>query len=181
MYLETERLILRKFLEEDWKDLYEYLSKENVIKFEPYDIYSQDECKEEAVNRSQNEAFWAVCLKENNKLIGNIYFKQQEPKEFMTWEIGYVFNPLYYGKGYATESSKRILQYGFEQIGMRRIIAKCNPENSASWKLLERLSMRLEGHFKKPVYFKKTIDGKEIWHDCYQYAMLEEEWFDSTK
>lgn len=181
MYLETERLILRKFSEEDWKCLYEYLSKENVVKFEPYDIYSEDECMEEAVNRSRNEAFCAVCLKENNKLIGNIYFKQQEPKEFMTWEIGYVFNPLYYSKGYATEASKRILKYGFEQIGVRRIIAKCNPENSASWKLLDRLSMRLEGHLKKPVYFKKTIDGKAIWHDCYQYAMLEEEWFDSTK
>jgi ribosomal-protein-alanine N-acetyltransferase len=181
VYLETERLILRKFLEEDWKDLYEYLSKENVVKFEPYDIYNEDKCKEEAINRSQNEAFWAVCLKENNKLIGNMYFKQQEPKQFMTWEIGYVFNPLYYGKGYATEASKRILNYGFEQMDVRRIIAKCNPKNSASWKLLERLSMRLEGHFKKPVYFKKTIDGNAIWHDCYQYAMLEEEWFYSTK
>lgn len=179
--METERLIIRKFKVDDWKDLYEYLSKENTVKFEPYDIYSEDECKIEAVNRSKNEAFWAVCLKENNKLIGNIYFQQQEPKAFMTWEIGYVFNPKFWHKGYATEATKRIMQYGFEQLGVRRIIAKCNPENSASPKLLERLSMRREGHFKKPAYFKKTIDGKPIWHDCYQYAMLDEEWLDSTK
>jgi len=177
----SDRLIIRRFTKDDWKDLYEYLSKENVVKFEPYDTYSEDACKKEAVNRSENKAFFAVCLKENNKLIGNIYWEQQEPKEFLTWEIGYVFNPLYYGKGYATEASKRILQYGFEQIGVHRIIAKCNPENSASRKLLERLSMRLEGQLKKPAYFKKTIDGKAIWHDAYQYAMLEEEWFDFTK
>jgi [ribosomal protein S5]-alanine N-acetyltransferase len=179
--METERLIIRKFKNDDWKDLYEYLSQESVVKYEPYDVYSEAASKQEAVNRSKNDAFWAVCLKENNKLIGNVYFEQQEPKDFLTWEIGYVFNPLYYGKGYATEASKRILQYGFEQLGAHRIIARCNPENSASWKLLERLSLRQEGHFKKPAYFKKTIDGKAIWHDAYQYAIIEEEWFDSNK
>ncbi|MBZ9637593.1 GNAT family N-acetyltransferase [Clostridium sp. FP1] len=47
--------------------------------------------------------------KENNKLIGNVYFQQQEPKEFLTWEIGYVLNPEYYGNGYATEECKRVL------------------------------------------------------------------------
>lgn len=157
------------------------LFQEEGLLFEPYNTYNEDECKIEAVNRSKNEAFWAVCLKENNKLIGNIYFQRQEPKEFMTWEIGYVFNSKYWHKGYATEASKRILQYGFEQLGAHRIIAKCNPENNASVKLLERLLMRKEGHFKKPAYFKKTFDDKAIWHDCYQYAMLEEEWFDSIK
>lgn len=181
MVMETERLIIRKFKGNDWKDLYEYLSQESVVKYEPYEVYTEDASKQEAINRSENDAFWAVCLKENNKLIGNIYFQQQGPKEFLTWEIGYVFNPLYYGQGYATEASKRILQYGFEQLGAHRIMAKCNPENSPSSKLLERLLMRREGHFKKPAYFKKTINGKAIWHDCYQYAMLEEEWFDSAK
>ena len=120
----TNRLIIRRFTKDDWKDLYEYLSNKEVVKFEPYDIYNENECKIEAINRSKNEAFWAVCLKENNKLIGNIYFQQQEPKNFMTWEIGYVFNPKYWHKGYATEATKRIMQYGFEEIGVRRIIAK---------------------------------------------------------
>lgn len=177
VYLESERLILRKFTDNDWEDLYEYLSNQDVVKYEPYDTCSEDECKEIAVWRSKNEAFWAVCLKENNKLIGNIYFHQNEPKEFLTWEIGYVFNSSYYGKGYATEASKRIMQYGFEELGAHRIIANCNPKNTASWKLLERLSMRREGHFKKKASFNKTSDGKAIWHDAYQYAMLEEEWF----
>lgn len=178
--METERLIIRKFKKDDWKDLYEYLSQESVIKYEPYDVYNEDTIKEEAIYRSQNEAFFAVCLKENNKLIGNVYFQQQEPKDFLTWEIGYVFNPAYYGKGYGTEACKRVLKYGFEQLGAHRVIGKCNPENSSSWKLLERLSMRQEWHFKKPAYFKKAIDGKAIWHDAYQYSILEEEWFDSS-
>ena len=179
--METERLIVRRFNVEDWKGLYEYLSQESVVKYEPYNSFNEDECKEEAEYRSQSEAFWAVCLKENNKLIGNIYFQQQEPKKFLTWEIGYVFNPKYYGEGYATESCKAILKYGFEQMGAHRIIGKCNPENSASWKLLERLEMRREGHYKKPAFFKKNTDGKLVWHDAYIYAMLSEEWYTSNK
>lgn len=173
--LETDRLIIRKFNYDDWKDLYEYLSQETVVKYEPYDVFSEEACKQEAINRSKNNAFGAVCLKENNKLIGNLFFQQQEPKEFLTWEIGYVFNPAYYRKGYATEACKRILRYGFEEIGAHRIIGMCNPENIASCKLLERLSMRREGYYKKPAFFRKTHDGKPIWHDAYQYSILEEE------
>ena len=179
--METERLIIRKFKKDDWKDLYEYLSQESVVKYEPYDVYNEDASKQEAIYRSQNDAFWGVCLKQNNKLIGNVYFQQQGPEKFSTWEIGYVFNPAYYGKGYATEACKRVLKYGFEQLGTHRVIGKCNPENTPSWRLMERLFMKREGHFRKPAYFKKTIDGKAIWHDAYQYSILEEDWFDSTK
>ena len=137
--METERLIIRKFKIDDWEDLYEYLSQEMVVKYEPYDIRTQDESKQEAIKRSQQDVFWAVCLKENNKLIGNLYFEQQDPKKFFTWELGYVFNFEYWGKGYATEACKMILDYGFKQLKARRIIAMCNPLNTASWKLMERL------------------------------------------
>lgn len=178
MVLETNRLILRRFVGEDWKDLYEYLSQENVVKYEPYGPLSAEVCKTEAVNRSSNEAFWAVCLKEeNNKLIGNIYFERQEPFQWKTWELGYVFNPSYWGKGYATEACKRIMRYAFEQLEAHRIMGRCNPENASSWKLMERLSMRREGHFKKPAFFKMFSDGRPLWHDAFEYAILEEEWF----
>jgi RimJ/RimL family protein N-acetyltransferase len=175
--METHRLIIRRFKPEDWEDLYEYLSKEEVVKYEPYGVHTKEQSKEEAVHRSGNEEFWAVCLKENNKLIGNLYFEQQYPKEFGTWEIGYVFNPQFGGEGYATEACQKLIQIAFDQYGAHRIIGKCNPENTASWKLLERLSMRREGHYLKPVYFKKTKEGKPIWHDAYEYAILDEEWF----
>lgn len=177
MILETDRLIIRKFCGDDWCDLYEYLSQEAVVKYEPYDVLSKEDCKEEATYRSQNDAFWAVCLKETNKLIGNVYFQQLDPKEFLTWEIGYVFNPEYYGNGYATEACKGILKYAFEELGAHRIIGMCNPENTSSWKLLERLSMRKEGHFRKAAFFKKSNEGKPIWHDGYQYSILDEEFF----
>lgn len=179
--LETERLLLRKFQESDWKDLYEYLSKESVVKYEPYNALTEDECKQEALYRSKEDAFWAVCLKDNKKLIGNVYFQKQELEEFLTWEIGYVFNPMYYGNGYATESCRAILNYGFEELKARRIIAMCNPENTASWRVLQRLNMRREGHLLKNIFFKYDENKNPIWNDTYEYAMLKDEWVNLAK
>ncbi|WP_234340140.1 GNAT family N-acetyltransferase [Gorillibacterium timonense] len=173
--LETDRLVIRRFREDDWKDLFEYLSQEAVVQYEPYGVFSEEDCRKEAVSRSQNEAFWAVCRKNDHKLIGNLYFKQQEPLPFLTWELGYVFNTAYWGQGYAHEACNRMLKHAFEQMGAHRVMARCNPDNTSSWRLMERLSMRRGGHFRKPAFFKKTDDGKPIWHDAYQYSILDEE------
>ncbi|MEK3833821.1 MULTISPECIES: GNAT family N-acetyltransferase [unclassified Paenibacillus] len=176
MLLETERLIVRGFSENDWSDLHEYLSLEQVLKYEPGGVSGEEECKNMARERAEGDCFWAVSLKETNKMIGHVYFGQQEPAEFKTWMIGYIFNPDFYGKGYATEACQRVLEYGFEELGIHRVVAMCNPENASSWRLLERLNMRREGHFKKKAFFKRTDDGQPVWHDAYQYAILNEEW-----
>ena len=167
----TDRLIIRNFVQDDWRDLYEYLSDEEVVKFEPYDICSEDQAKEEAIRRSQDESFYAVCL--NEKLIGNLYLGKGE---FDTWELGYVFHRKYQGQGYATESAKGLLDYAFTHLGARRIIAMCSPKNDHSWKLLERLHMRREGLLLQNVYFKTNSYGEPIWLNTYEYAILKEEW-----
>jgi RimJ/RimL family protein N-acetyltransferase len=103
---ESDRLVLRRFTADDWPDLYEYLSDEEVVRYEPYKVFSEDESRREAVRRSSDEAFWAVCLKDDGKLIGNVYFQKQMPEELMTWEIGFVFNSKYHGRGYALEACR---------------------------------------------------------------------------
>jgi len=172
----TNRLSIRRFQSDDWKDLFEYLSDEAVVQFEPYDVFDEQASQNEAARRAGDQAFWAVCLKDTGKLIGNIYFEQQRPEQFLTWELGYVFNRKYWGNGYAAESCRRIIEHGFTQYGARRIIAMCNPENENSWRLLERLGMRREAHLKQSVYFKFDKQGNPIWNDTYTYAMLREEW-----
>ena len=102
--METQRLRIRKFRTDDWQDLFEYLSQEDTVKYEPYDVFTEEMSKQEAINRSNNECFWAVCLKDTNKLIGNIYIAKQD---FDTWELGYVFNADFLGNGYATEAADR--------------------------------------------------------------------------
>ena len=169
----TDRLIIRKFEQSDWQDLHEYLSDEEVVKFEPYDIYSENQAKEEAIRRSNNESFHGVCLKENEKLIGNLYLGKGD---FDTFELGYVFNGKYQGQGYATEGAKVLIDYAFKHLGARRIIAMCSPLNERSWKLLERIHMRREGLLLQNAYFKTNGNGNPIWLDTYEYAMLKEEW-----
>lgn len=169
----TDRLIIRRFEESDWQDLHEYLSDTEVVKFEPYEIYSESQAKEEAIARSKDNSFYAVCLKENGKLIGNLYFCKED---FDTFELGYVFNRKYQGHGYATEAARALIDHAFTHFGARRIIAMCNPKNEHSWKLLERLHMRREGFLLQNIYFKTDCNGEPMWVDTYEYAILKTEW-----
>jgi len=171
--IETERLHIRRFRPEDWRDLHEYLSDPEVVLYEPYGVFSEDQCRLEAASRADNSAFWAVCLRDSGKLIGNIYLHKAD---FDTWELGYVFNRAFQGLGYAAESAKAVMLRAFHEWHARRIVAMCNPENQRSWTLLERLGMRREGHFRQNIYFKRDSNDNPIWQDTYQYAVLSEEW-----
>jgi RimJ/RimL family protein N-acetyltransferase len=85
--LETERLTIRAFRPDDWRDLHEYLSQPETVRYEPYEPFSLDEAKREAERRANDENFYAVCLKESVKLIGNIYLAE---RDFDAAEIGFV-------------------------------------------------------------------------------------------
>lgn len=174
MIIETERLFIRYFEEEDGSDLFEYLSKEDVVRYEPYGTYLYDEAILEAKRRVDDRNYYAVVLK-TGKVIGNLYLAEGD---FDTWELGYVFNSVYWGNGYAFESAKALITYAFENLRARRIIAMCNPLNESSWKLLERLNFRREGNLIKNIFFFKDGSGNPIWQDTYEYGLLKEEWRD---
>jgi len=174
--IETERLFVRRFKPGDWADLREYISKETVMCFEqPWDT-SDEGCRTTAAELAKGHSFWAVELKETGKMIGHLYFSQIQPKEFLTWEPGYIFNDDYHGRGYTTEACRGILDYGFRHLGAHRVIARCSPENIPSWRLLERLQLRREGLSLQCVTLRKTPRGRPIWMDEYLYAILADEW-----
>lgn len=168
----TERLLLRRFHPDDWRDLCEYLSDEEVTRYEPYAPMTEEECQSIALERAASDAFWAVCLQENHKLIGNVYLAKGDQ---WTWELGYVFNRTYQKRGYAREAVSALLRATFYEQGAHRVFAQCNPENIASWRLLEALHFRREGHLLRNVYFRTQPDGTPLWQDTYVYAMLREE------
>lgn len=171
--METQRLYIRRFNENDWRDLHEYLSDERVVKYEPYQAMSESECKVVAKKYAESEDFWAAVLKENNKLIGNVYLAL---KDHNNYEVGYVFNFAYQGKGYGSEAVKALANYAFCEKKAHRIFAECNPENTRSWALLERIGFKREGRLRKNIYFSCDEDGKPIWQDTFIYGALEEEW-----
>lgn len=166
--LETGRLILRRYEERDLQDLYEYLSDSDVVKYEPYKPMSLDEAKDQLNWRISTDEMIAVELKENNKMIGNIYLGK---RDFDSLEIGYVFNKNYWGKGYAKESCLALINKKFSD-GIHRIFAECDPENPNSWRLLESLGFEREAFLKKNVYFWKDESGNPIWKDTYIYGKL---------
>lgn len=168
---ETERLILRRYQQEDLQDLYEYLSDIKVVEYEPYKPLTFDETKENLKWRIGTDEMIAVELKQSRKMIGNVYMGK---REFETLEMGYVFNRNYWGHGYAAESCRTLIRQAFSN-GIHRIYAECDPLNERSWKLLEALGFQREAYFRKNVYFWKDENGKVIWKDTYVYAKLNAE------
>lgn len=174
LLIETDRLIIRKFEASDYNDLYEYLSNPVTYVFEPGRPITLEEAKVLARQRSQGNDFLAVVLKQSNKMIGHLYLARVEPKEQLTWELGYIFNPAYQRKGYASEASAALTEYAFENFEVHRIMARCNPDNTASWKLLEKIGFKREGHFKKYAFIHKDDNGNPIWTDAYEYSKVED-------
>jgi RimJ/RimL family protein N-acetyltransferase len=171
--IDTERLYIRRFDSSDYYDLYEYLSDPIIYIFEPGKPITIDESKELSNQRSKGFDFLAVELKQTDKMIGHLYFKQIDPKERLTWELGYIFSPKYHRKGYASEAAAAITDYAFKNYKIHRIMARCNPDNIASWKLLEKIGYIREGYFKKYGFVHRDDDGNPIWTDAYEYSKIE--------
>ena len=128
----TERLIIRNYEEKDLNDLYEYLSDEEVVRFEPYTAINLDDVKK---------------------------------------NLEYVLNRNFWGNGYAFEACSAMCGNVFSK-GIHRLESNCNPNNAASWKLLERLDFVREGHLRKNIYFRKDKNGNPIWKDTFIYSKL---------
>ena len=171
MIIETDRLILRRYCKEDLRDLYEYLSDEEVVKYEPYKPMNLKEVEENLDWRISTDEMIAVELKSKGKMIGNVYLGK---RDFESLEMGYVLNRRYWGQGYAQESCAALIRKAFSE-GVHRIFAECDPRNLNSWKLLERLEFEKEAHYKQNVYFWKDDNGNPIWKDTFVYAILNRE------
>jgi [ribosomal protein S5]-alanine N-acetyltransferase len=173
--IETLRLIVRGMLESDYLDLHEYLSDPETYAFEPGEPIGIEAARTLAKERSKAEDFLAVVLKETGKMVGHLSFMRAEPREFSTWELGYIFNKAYRRKGYASEAARAAVERAFREAGAHRVVAYCDPRNPASWRLLERIGMRREAHSKLNAFQRRNADGRPLWHDSYQYAMLAED------
>lgn len=171
----TQRLVVRAFRPDDCHDLFEYLSDERVYRFEPGEPVDLAEAQQLAADMSTSPDFWAVELQAERKVIGQIYFKHLQPKHLMTWELGYILSPRYQRQGYASEAAAALVRYGFSATQIHRVVAHCNPENTASWKLLEKIGFRREGLHRKANFFRRDAAGQPIWTDTFDYAMLASE------
>lgn len=184
MIIETERLILRPFVENDADDVYEYLKEPAVNCFASMKLSSIDEAKEEVKRRvSETEYYFAITLKESGKVIGEIeaYPETGEPHADEnstrdTFSPCWMLNADYQGKGYAFEAAHAFFDYLFSKKGARRIYAYTEDYNLSSQHLCEKLGMRREGVFKEFISFVNNSDGTPRYENTCQYAILKKEW-----
>ena len=165
----TPRLVLRPFAPDDWRAVHAYASDPAVMTYIPGGAMSEDRARAFVAENGGDEATVAAVLKAEDRLIGDLPFHPWYAPRFFA--IGWVFHPRYHGQGYATEAAAALLGYGFETLGLHRIIATCQPENVASWRVMEKIGLRREAHFRKCFQVDETT-----WLDDYLYALLAEDW-----
>jgi RimJ/RimL family protein N-acetyltransferase len=86
-------------------------------------------------------------------------------------ELGWVLDPVHTGHGYATEAVRALIRYCFDELGVRRVVANCFLANETSWRLMDRLGMRREGHA-----VAESLHRSGRWLDTVTYALLAHEW-----
>lgn len=167
--LETERLIIRPFQAEDWRAIHAYTSDTETMAWMPEGVMDEAAAQKfVAANLGDDAHNHALILQATDELIGHMVFHPWFAPQ--TYEIGWVVHPQHQRRGYVTEAAQALLRYGFETLALHRIIATCQPENLASYRVMEKLGMRREGHFRQCIY-----RGNDVWWDEYFYAILGEE------
>ncbi len=168
----TQRLLLREFTAADEPDMHEYASDPLVSKYESWGPNTREITHEVLSRRLGEQKQWpredvhlAVELREERKLIGSIRLWVVD-RVTSTAELGYTLNRAYWNKGYATEAARAVLERGFGMLNLHRICASCDTRNVASWRVMEKIGMRREGHFLQD----KRQRGE--WRDSYLYAVL---------
>lgn len=175
--IETPRLTLRPFTVDDLDDLYAYHSRPDVARYlywEARDRAQARQALDSRIGRSSivdegDSLVLAVVWRQVGRVVGevNLWWRSRTHRQ---GEIGFVFNPDYQGRGLATEAAQVMLELGFGGLGLHRIIGRCDPRNTASARLMERLGMRREAHLVHSEIFKGE------WGDDLVYAMLDHEW-----
>lgn len=171
--LQTTRLLIRNFEAKDADGLFAYLSHPRVNCFIDERLRTLKEAAADVERRSKDGLQYAVCLKEEDAIIGNLFAVKEEPD---TYNAGWHFNKQYEGQGYASESVRAFFDFSFTVMNARRIYAYIDDDNVRSQKLCERLGMRREAHFMEFISFTKNPDGKPKYENTFVYAILQKEW-----
>lgn len=168
--LQTCRLTIRQFTAADAPAVYAYTSNPQVMTYIPEGPLSAEQARAFVEQHSGADArAVAVVRSADHQLVGHLSFHPWFAPQ--TYEIGWVFHPEFHGQGYASESAQALLDYGFESLELHRIVATCQPENPASARVMAKIGMRCEGHFRQCIYRENGV-----WWDELFYAILREEW-----
>lgn len=172
----TERLVLRDLKESDWEAVHGYASDPEVVRYmdwgpntkEETDNFIQRAIANQKEQPRRNYTL-AIILRAEDTLIGSCGIHVSNPDNREGW-LGYCLNRRFWGMGYATETALGLIEFGFTQLNLHRIFATCDPANTASARVLEKIGMQHEGHLRQHKW------AKGAWRDSFLYAILDCEW-----
>lgn len=143
--IETERLILKLYEENDRESFVGLLTDERVMKYVDKGVMSPH-AAEALWNKMMGwygqgmDTVWAVFSKEDGSYLGNASIRPRLEKP-SDWEVGYYLVPGAWGKGFGSELAKRLVEYGFEDLGLEAVFATVDYENVPSRRILEKAGM----------------------------------------
>jgi RimJ/RimL family protein N-acetyltransferase len=175
--LRTARLVLRPFASGDLADLYAIQSAPAVARFLYWEARDLGEVRQaldmkirqRRLDEEGDNLALAVVEPPADRVIGEINLRWLS-RLHQQGEIGFVFHPDQHGRGLATEAAQVALRLGFEQLGLHRVIGRCDARNEPSARVMRRLGMRLEAHLVQNEFVKGE------WADEQVYALLHAEW-----
>ncbi len=175
--IETERLVLRRFTEDDFDALLAIESHAEVHRWLYTEPRTPAEVRERLVGRiaetalrDEGDTLSVACVrKDTGALIGGCILHWAS-RGHRLGEIGFVFHPDHHGHGYATEAARPLIDFGFAVVGLHRIIGRLEARNAGSARVLEKLGMRREALLIE----NEWVKGE--WQSELDYAILEREW-----
>ncbi|MEX0583742.1 MAG: GNAT family N-acetyltransferase [Sneathiella sp.] len=174
MRLETERLVLRPFCDEDLPRIIKYGTKPEFYRYLPIDVKTEEtirtfmkERMRDQREKSKPRVTFAVAPKETDEIIGTVRLGVFDAENGLA-DIGYAMDLTFQGNGYMTEAVRRMIRFGFSDLYLAEIWATVDKENIKSWKLMERLGMeralkspealRIVGGSKKDYIYQISAD-----------------------
>ena len=175
--LETDRLTLRPFVEDDFEAMQAMRSDAEVARYLYEEPLSEDKTRDLLARKIAAPAWkaeddWlsvAAVDRASGTVVGDLALHWVSERD-RTAEVGFIFDPRHQGKGFATEAARALLDWVFTSAGFHRVIGRAEARNSASARVLEKLGMRLEAHFVE----NEWVKGE--WQSELVYAVLDREW-----
>ena len=180
VFLETERLLLRRFTNDDIENLVELDSDPEVMRFiNGGRATPRDEIENDVLpaflghyERYAGFGFWAAEEKSTGRFVGWFHFRPAQGAPPGEIELGYRLRRSAWGKGYATEGSRALIDKGFAELGVERVVAFGMVVNVASTRVMEKAGVRFVRIFHQP--WPDYIEGEE--EGDVEYALLRSEW-----
>lgn len=175
--IETGRLILRRFEYTDNDSMRRnWVSDEDIQWGYGEPVYETKEAVKELLDKYigsyENPDYlrWAIIEKDSGECIGQIAYYLVDTKNHFG-EIEYCIGSSYQGKGYATESAKVVIAYGFDRVNFNRVQICCRTPNNASRKVIEKCGLTYEGVLRDYFYRRDHYEGRVI------FSMLRDEYY----